>query len=39
MRKNLVISRKLSHNLEGWYGYHISKIVSYINTILKKITG
>lgn len=25
MRKNLVISRKLSHNLEGWYGYHISK--------------
>lgn len=25
MRKNLVISRKLSHNLECWYGYHISK--------------
>lgn len=25
MRKNRVISRKLSHNLKGWYGYHISK--------------
>lgn len=25
MRKNRVISRKLAHNLEGWYGYHISK--------------
>lgn len=37
MRKTLVISRKLSHNLEGWYGYHISKnsklyLSRYLNT-------